>query len=314
MQINVALAGDVNYFPYLAVTLTSILYNASPEDELTFYILCNQISSKHKQKLKALQSIKPHHIVFIDIDENLFKSFPAGGAHISNTTYARFQLADLLPEVDKIIYLDCDIIVTCSLANLFKTDIHAYALAGVEDVGYFYWRTVRKDMIFKDFFYINAGVLLINLAWWREHNTGIELAQYVNKNCSVIKCGDQDAINGLLHAHILPLGYQWNVQDSFYRLMPERAFNPNRELVEQAALNPFIIHYTSGKKPWNGGPFSKVAKRKDWYFYACRSPFRKISTYFMYFFIKYIFSKERSVYGVQFCLLGIPFYFRKYPN
>lgn len=308
--INVCLASGESYFRYMATAIVSILKTAGKEDRFHFYILCNQVGQSYKKQLELLKKWNKFNLTFIDVDNKEFDAFPSAGAHITNTTYFRYKIAQLCPNVNKMIYLDCDTLVTQSLAPLFAQDLTGYYLAGVEDVGYYYWRSQNTNLIYKTGFYINAGVLLINLALWRQDNLFHKLVEFTNTHSHQIAIGDQDVINQVCQGKIKPLDYKWNVQDSFYRPTPERSYNPNCKKIMEAAANPAIIHYTQAKKPW-GNMFSKVAKRTCWLFYNRFSPFATYQDYIKYFVAKYIFSKERNVCAQTYTFLGLH-YNRKY--
>ncbi len=264
MRINICLASDENYINYMATAIVSILKTAKKEDDLHVYILCNQVSEKSKNYIQSLNKFKKFEVTFLDMDINAFKDFPKGGPHISNTTYFRYKIAELIPNISQIIYLDCDIIVKQSLADLFSTDLTGYYLAGVEDVGYYYWRNHEPAYIYKEGFYINAGMLVINLDEWRKNKLFDKLVDFTVREKDKIAIGDQDVINQVCFNKIKPLDYKWNVQDSFYRAEPERAVNPNCKKIIEAAENPSIIHYTYVNKPWNN---LEIPRAYDWLYF-----------------------------------------------
>ena len=117
-KINICLAADENYIKYLIVTIISILKNADKQDEFSFYILCNDICDNSKEIILNLGRKKKCMFHFVDVDIKNFEQYPKGGEHITNTTYFRYKIAEFLPNVDKIIYLDCDVIVKKSLRNI----------------------------------------------------------------------------------------------------------------------------------------------------------------------------------------------------
>ena len=303
--INVCFATGESYFKYMLTAMVSALKTAAPADRLRFYILCNEVSQTTKRQINPLKEQYPFEVTFIDVNKAEFDAFPSAGAHITNTTYFRYKIAELCPDIDKIIYLDCDTLVMQSLAPLFKQDLAGYYLGGVEDVGYFYWKDHNPNLIYKTDFYINAGVLLINLAAWREQNMFAKLVGFTHANSKKIAIGDQDVINQVCAGKIKPLGYEWNVQDSFYRVGPERAHNPNRTRIEQAALHPAILHYTNFKKPWVLHFSSQVARRSDWLRMNLFSPLCTAKEKLFYYAIKYLFNKERDVYVKNYTFLGL---------
>lgn len=250
MEINICLSSDDNYAQHLAVTITSILKNAKKSDNLFFHILDGGITDENKLKIKKLKKIRDFFIEYNDIDTEIFKKFPLISNHISTATYFRYMISTIFPHLKKIIYLDVDIVVNDSLSELYETNIDEYYMAGVEDVGYVHHRLYDNRLHYK-FFYINAGVLLINIARWRAENIQEKLFEYTVNNFERIQmCMDQDVLNAVLHKKCLPLDYKWNVQNSFYRTDLEVATNGNSRQILEAAKNPSIIHFAGPIKPW----------------------------------------------------------------
>lgn len=119
-KINVCISCDDNYARYAGVVITSVLINATGFDNLHFYILNGGISDENKNKIQSLSSIRDCKIDFVDIDANVFSDFRkiTTHAYISLPAYYRLKMPTLLPDVDRIIYFDCDVIVnTSSICN-----------------------------------------------------------------------------------------------------------------------------------------------------------------------------------------------------
>ncbi len=255
MRINIALASDNNYAEHMAIAILSILENAKKSDKLCFYILDNGISREVKDVIDFFIKKNKALIKYFDLKNqpeftNRFENCKVGDLHISITGYYRFMIAELMPKIDKIIYLDCDILVEKSLSDLYKINIDDYYIGAVEDVGYAHWRQTNPEMIHK-FFYINSGVLLINAKKWREDNIGQKLLDYAIAGENIGYGQDQPVINVICKEKCLPLDYKWNVQDSFYRPGVEVSTNKNKKAILEAAKNPFVLHFTAPVKPWN---------------------------------------------------------------
>ena len=94
-------------------------------------------------------------------------------------TYYRCMFSAILPEeVDKVLYLDCDIVILGDISEYWNTDMSNYSVACVEDIGSN--EDERYDILKydKSFSYFDAGVLLINLRYWREHKIDEQCEQY----------------------------------------------------------------------------------------------------------------------------------------
>ena len=195
MRINICMAFDNNYAKYAGVTIASILSNALDDEILNFFILDDDITEENKQKISDLQKIKNFNITYVTIDKDMFEDYKKIKTHkyISLATYYRLKLCQLIPNIDKIIYLDCDIVVNSSLKELWLTDMYNTPIAGV------------KDLCFdKSNFstYVNAGMLLMNLEYICNNNIEDKYLEYARKNSDLITCGDQEIINAVLNGKI----------------------------------------------------------------------------------------------------------------
>lgn len=236
--INVCLACDNNYAKYAGVVIASVLANSKDDESLNFYILDGGISESKKTEILSLKSIKDCKIEFVQIEESMFEDYKKVATHkyISIATYYRLRLATLLPEVERIIYFDCDMVVNSSLNNLFNVELGENIIAGVRDI--------NKRMLQQNPSYINAGMVLFDLNKIREENIEQKFYDYTNENFETIKMGDQTIINEVLKGRIKIVEDEWNVQSSNFT---------NRSSYTK---HPYIIHYVAKRKPWHFGSFS----------------------------------------------------------
>ncbi|MBE7703068.1 MAG: glycosyltransferase family 8 protein [Cyanobacteria bacterium SIG28] len=236
--INVCLACDDNYAKYAGVVIASALANAKVDDILHFYILDGGIKESHKNEIRSLKSIKDCEINFIEIDENQFEEYKIIKTHsyISLPAYYRLKIASILPEIDRIIYFDCDVIVNSSLAELYNTDFEDNLIAGALDI--------NKIMLKKNPKYVNSGVLVLNLEKFRLNNIESKFLEWTKENINNIKLGDQEIINEVCRGKIKIVADEWNVQSSNFT---------NRSSYTN---NPKVIHFVAHKKPWHWASFS----------------------------------------------------------
>lgn len=247
MNINVCLSCDDNYSKYAGVVIASILKNASNDDFLNIYILDGNISDTNKNKILQLNNIKDCNIQFVDINESMFDVYKKINTHtyITLPTYYRLKLSELLPDVNKIIYLDCDMIVNSSLSELFNTNIEDNIIAGVLDA------RVKHKRSWKNKKYINAGMILFDLEKIRKYQIEEKFIEYTKNNLDNIATGDQDIINYTLQDKIKILPDIWNVQVS--------GFASRTSFTKY----PKIIHFIGSDKPWI---FASCVFFKDLYF------------------------------------------------
>lgn len=252
-RINICIACDDNYSKYAGVVIASVLANAEDEN-LCFYILDSEISDENKASINSLKEIHPCEINFVKIDNALFDDYAKvkTNQYISIATYYRLKLSELLPDVDRVIYLDCDVVVNRSLKELFNSDLEGLAIGGVTDI--------NKRMVRKNPNYVNAGMLVMDLKTIREQNIEPKFLEWTKEHIDTIKMGDQEIINEVLKGRIKLLKENWNVQSSNF---------VNRSSYTH---EPYIIHFVSKRKPWHFGSFSY---HKDYYFkYLELTPWR----------------------------------------
>ena len=131
--ISIAMASDSNYIYPTIVSMTSILENKRSDTKIDFYLmLSGDLEQSLKNKILHLQEKYSNcTITLIDMKDKLSSLYKS--RHLSTATYYRLILPSLLPQLDKILYLDSDIIVRQDLSSLFDYDVDNFYLAGVVD-------------------------------------------------------------------------------------------------------------------------------------------------------------------------------------
>ena len=134
-NIPIFLSSDNNYAPYAAAAIASVCDNT--KSFVDFYILDSGISDENKAKIEKLKEQFPNFSVeYIKADtEKLFAEieYKNQSKYISMATYNRFLIPYIKPELEKVIYLDVDLIVTLDIAELYDIDLSGYSIAAVYD-------------------------------------------------------------------------------------------------------------------------------------------------------------------------------------
>ncbi len=312
--INICFSSDNNYAQHMSVAITSILKNTKEENQYNFFVLDGGISDKNKKNIEKLKKIKNFSIKYIKVNKDDFKTCPMTGYvnYITLPTYYRFKIPSLIEE-DKVLYIDCDIIVKKDIAELFNTDIENYYLAAVPEVSQHTHKP--RVNIEGDNWYCNAGVLLINNKKWREDNIEKKLFDYsINPDMEIIY-QDQDIINQVLKYHIKYLPLNWNVQHGTICWDQSYLYHQKERL--KAIEDPYIIHYTHKYKPWNIKCTNKF--RNEYFKYLKLTPYKnqfyiiKIKK-LIRSFIKGLFSINKKEFEFIIRILGIKFSFKRKHN
>ena len=244
-MINISIAFTDDYSLPANVLIASILKSSRNDDEFTFHILDEGLLDSTKNTLFRLKKIKDFEVNFVDINVSDFVNFPLPKTgHFRLVNYYRIKIPSLLPQLSKVLYLDCDVIVQNSLKSLFDLDISSFHLGAAKSVTSY--KNNRRLGIPKFIPYINSGVMLINAEKWRSENIESKLVHYIStapqeKLINV----DQDAINAVLYGSIYHIDRRWNVEirnDVTYPIYYTEFLN-----------DPFVLHYASSDKPWLEG-------------------------------------------------------------
>ncbi len=257
-SIAVVCAADDGYSMPLAVTLRSVLENLDSKRSITFFVIDGDIKKHNKKKiLESLGSPQRYTIEWLQPPKELLTTMVVSG-HVTITSYFRLLIPDLLPsQLQKVIYLDCDLIVQKNLGLLWDLDIGEAYLLACPEVGIPYVSSpyglanYEKLGIPSKCKYLNAGVLVVNLEKWRSENIGMKVIQYIEQNKDYIRWHDQDGMNAVLALKWRELDPRWNQTPAMYNYLSWED-SPFQEDVYNSLLHePFIIHFASSNKPWN---------------------------------------------------------------
>ena len=265
--IPIFLASDNNYVSNLAVTITSIVANT--KEFLNFYILDSGISAKNREKLNKLKrKYNNLTIEFLKInfsDELSSIKYKNDCVHVNISTYSRFLIPKLKPDLEKVLYLDCDIVVNKDIKELYDCELDDYLIAAVPenfgDYNLAYKNNVRLGLS-KNHRYFNAGVLLFNNKKFVENNIFDLLLKTEIKCRKKLKLADQDILN-------IVFDNKYKVLDEKYNWMSQKDFsNPN----------VVVRHYNTDTKPWNYTPLIDISIVPDvslYWKYLKLTPFYK---------------------------------------
>lgn len=246
MQLNMLCASDDRYCPLCGIMLTS-LFEKNKGTDIIVYLLTEGLSRKNNEKLRTLAQSYNNRIEIKKCDMTILKDCPIRpGDHVSLSAYLRIISPLVLPnDLEKILYLDCDIVVNKRLDDLWKTDVRDYSAAVVIDA-------VIEDrgprLKYKNADnYFNSGVMLINLRYWRQHQIAARCLEYIREYRDILDLWDQDALNYILHESVILLPLRYNFQT--LGLYMDNVLSS--EIADTIKQEPVIIHFNVPSKPWN---------------------------------------------------------------
>lgn len=268
VDIYIAITLDRKYIQHAAAMLSSVICN-NPDDKIHVFVICDDaVTVADWQKLSTVFAHTNLSAEKVEIDTSLFKDFKLSD-HASYANYFRIQMTELVPKtIDKILYLDVDIIVTGSIRPLYDTDVSGYYMGAVEDPDNFEKVLVGHK---EDEAYFNSGIMVINLAMWRQTALNKRLADFILNNAAIIKYWDQDALNVVCKDQWKPLLPKYNLQKALLYFNKD-AITYTLTDIKDAVAHPVIIHFTGKSKPWDY--MDDHPMKKEYYKYLAKTPWR----------------------------------------
>ena len=257
----VVCAADNNYAMQLAVVLRSALDHLNSDRTLQVFVIDGGITERNKQKI--LRSINTQRCILTWLQPNLevLKEVPVSG-HFNFTTYLRLLIPDLLPKtIQKVIYLDSDLLVNADLCRLWDLPIADQSLLAVQEPSIPYVSSPKGLMNYEalgispDCKYFNGGVLVMNLEKWRQEKIGIRALNYVLNHKEQIRFADQDGMNAMLAGQWGELDSRWNQTPDIFKFASWQDSPFAEEVFNSILTDPYIIHFASAAKPWNSREF-----------------------------------------------------------
>ena len=246
-MMNISLCTDNNFVKPALVCITSI-FETNKGENISVYILTDGISEKAKAMFSLLAKQYGQRIIIKEIDKSCFNGLTVN-ERFPISMYYRFLLPDMLPNEDKVLYLDCDIIVRHSLRSLYDIDLSGKALAAVVAES-------CDDIVFENTLllkgkYFNSGVLLLNLDYWRQNNTAKRLIEWVAENPDKCSLPDQNALNKVLDGCVVYADYTYNYQEWWFRdsLVHYMHYSKWNE-IRECGKDPVVVHFCEAEKPW----------------------------------------------------------------
>ena len=276
-MMDIVVCTDKNYIMPCGVMLFSICKNNQDVD-ITFHIVIDEsVNPSMQKKLENIVFPKSSKKVqFYTVNGNGYSHLPRldetnSKCYITKAAYYPLYLTEILPkDLDKALFLDCDIIVRHSLIDLWNTDLNNFSVGVVPDVGEGVIDKYNRLRYPQVKGYFNSGVVLINLKKWRDENRLSDFTSFMNEHPDWIKLHDQDVMNRFFYDDKICLPIKYNFQEGFlWKEMFYDYWKYEQEVLE-ARKDPVIIHYTDSK-PWVEGcthpwkdEFFKYQKETIW--------------------------------------------------
>lgn len=280
MTANFLFVSDDNYVRNLGICTYSVLHNMCPEAErVRLFVMDCGITAENKARLlRQTARFDNAEMIFYDITGKLDEVVPKVPTQWHRAIYGRLFLTEILPlydDLERMIYLDCDLLMDRPVTELFTLSLNGNCLAGVADAD----NVPRKAALGIDpqYTYINSGVLVIDTKKWQALNASSRIVDYINSFPKAFLYPDQDAINYILYDEITLIEPVYNMmwmichRDLARMMYYVKGFPYTQEQLAQALYQGKIYHYAghnmwefNGITPVHAKIFKKYLRLSDW--------------------------------------------------
>lgn len=247
--MHIACSINKEFTRHMCVMLKSLLINTK-EKIVNVHILNTDLTEIEESYIcEMFKEEKSITLYFYKVDSTLIENIPIVAESLTIETLYRILLPlTVSTEIDKILYIDSDIVIKSDVSEVFNIELGDYYLAAVPDIYEKILDTIKLDTITD---YFNAGFILINLKKWRDTNFFEKCIKFSIEFPERIQLADQDVLNGVLNGEWYRLPLKWNVvRNMIYNTTPYYKYF-DKKGVDEAIKNPSLIHYSSADKPWH---------------------------------------------------------------
>ena len=279
-DISIVFICDDNYVMPTGVAINSLRINRCKQTFYKIYVLTNNVAEENEAKILMLNdenfSIEIKHL---NKNETYVKNYMKNkkrAAHVSYTALYKFDICNIFESMDKILYLDSDIIIKSDLIELFNTDLGEKYAGVVKDYAPMkYNPPITEKLKINHTAYFSSGVMLLNLKKMRDDNLYEKLVEYSINGLNFFR--DQDTFNVVFKENVIYLSFKYNANLSNLIKYDSEIISKYYDLVfYENKINYFkdayIIHMTTLEKPWKKfAPYlTKLFK-----YYLNNSPFKQ---------------------------------------
>ncbi len=246
-KVNILVTLDENYLPHLNVMLSTLI-RFNPDCVFDIYLLHTSIG---QDALKPTEAVLGNagRLISIQAQDLELGNAPTTSRYPKEIYYRIFAARFLPDTLDRVLYLDPDLVVNGSILPLYQMDMGDYYFAAASHTGPLLQKvnTLRLDME-EDSPYINSGVMLMNLAILRREQNFEDVFRFIEKRKNFLVLPDHDIISGLYGSKIYALDtFRYNMTERLYQM--HAPFEKGLD-IEWVRKNSVIIHYCGRNKPW----------------------------------------------------------------
>lgn len=255
---NILVTLDRNYLKVLSVMLYS-LSQSDPDAVFTVYVANNSLTEDDFSSLRTL--IPRTEFVDVRVCDELLSGAPISDRYPKEMYFRLFAAQYLPQELDRILYLDPDLVILNDLRGLYSIDFQNHLFAASSHIESTFFKNFNRHRLhlFKEARYINSGVMMLNLSLLRKEQHPQEIYDFINEHKTSLLLPDQDILNALYADRTIfldPLIY--NLGEKYLRLKNLHLPKEEKLGIDWVRNHTAVVHYYGRNKPWKEGYHGKL--------------------------------------------------------
>ena len=259
--MNILVTLNSGYLKQLCIMLTS-LCSSNPNENFDVYIVHSDLTPENFEFLQQQAFCNQCKIINTKIDNSLLKDAPVSERFPIEMYYRIFAPSYLPQEMDRILYLDPDLVVINPIDKLYNIEFGSNLMAAASHIKN---KTLRKFnqkrlALNSTKTYFNSGVLLMNLALLRKVQDPQEIYSYIRHKRNRLFLPDQDVINGVYGNRIIELdSLIYNLSEKYLTHHNLNLKNKHKRVnLMWVKNNSVVVHYCGRNKPWKASYRGKL--------------------------------------------------------
>lgn len=274
-MISIALICDNGYVMPTVVAMVSMIENKSSNTKLSFFVLADGLTPESISVFKSLEN-DTCRVNIISVDSSRYQGLEKKYSSVSRSSLLKFSIPDIIKELDKILYIDGDVIVKKDISELYDIELNDYYAAVVADGPKKKIAGGKKHAYYGDPLYFNSGMMLLNLKKMREDNMASKLINFRLNEYNYFM--DQDAFNRVLGSNVIHISLKYDMmlhlisfqnEDFTMKQLCDFYKADNYATIDDIMDDAVVLHYTLAK-PWK---YYDIPGADDWMIYYKRSPY-----------------------------------------
>ena len=255
---NILVTLDRNYLKVLSVMLYS-LSQSDPDAVFTVYVANNSLTEDDFSSLRTL--IPRTEFVDVRVCDELLSGAPISDRYPKEMYFRLFAAQYLPQELDRILYLDPDLVILNDLRGLYSIDFQNHLFAASSHIESTFFKNFNRQSLHlsKEARYINSGVMMLNLSLLRKEQHPQEIYDFINEHKTSLLLPDQDILNALYADRTIfldPLIY--NLGEKYLRLKNLHLPKGEKLGIDWVRNHTAVVHYYGRNKPWKEGYHGKL--------------------------------------------------------